>query len=72
MRKYTHIEPRTEVSDAALASGDLNAWKQILGLMPDPRDPTIPPDTEVNKPAPDNFEDDDDLEDDLDDEDDED
>jgi len=34
MRPYTHVEPRTEVSNAALASGDLNAWKQVLGLSP--------------------------------------
>lgn len=26
------IEPRHEVADAALASGDLNAWKQVLGF----------------------------------------
>jgi ribosomal protein L37AE/L43A len=29
------IEPRTQVSDAALASGDRNAWRQILGFPPD-------------------------------------
>lgn len=29
---HTRIEPRIEVSDRALASGDRNAWKQILGL----------------------------------------
>ncbi len=26
------IEPRTQVSDAALAGGDLDAWRQILGF----------------------------------------
>lgn len=48
MRPYTHVEPRTEVSDAALASGDLNAWKQILGLSPDPNEPAPP----VTDPTP--------------------
>jgi hypothetical protein len=33
-RPYTHIEPRTQVSDAALARGDRNAWRQVLGLPP--------------------------------------
>jgi hypothetical protein len=26
------IEPREQVSDAALAAGDRNAWRQILGI----------------------------------------
>jgi predicted amidophosphoribosyltransferase len=26
------IEPREHVSDAALASGDMSAWKQVLGF----------------------------------------
>lgn len=26
------VEPRTRVSDAALASGDRNAWRQMLGF----------------------------------------
>lgn len=37
-KPYTHIEPRTEVSDAALARGDREAWYQVLGLRP----PSIP------------------------------
>lgn len=71
MTKYTYIEPRIAVSDAALASGDRNAWRQILGLA-GPNDPPVKPDREP-PPLPGDFiEDDIDIDDDDDDEDDDD
>lgn len=65
MQPYTHVEPRTEVSDHALATGNLSAWKQVLGLdAADPRDPNQVPepmkdDVKTGNPAPSDFNDDD-------------
>lgn len=63
-RPYTHVEPRTEISDHALATGNLSAWRQVLGLdAADPRDPTQVPDpmkddVKDSNPAPSDFNDD--------------